>query len=145
MQNNYRPIRDYRRALLNSTDHKDEFRTSVEELQKLYEPFVDQIAEESSSKKIKLVKCRGNRKIVRTLILSPSVKHRLNQELPRIKRLSDEFNGFSTPQLRSLLKVGGTSARKYVNILLASGFVKSDGRRWAAKFQWNESNKITKL
>lgn len=117
----------------------------MEDLQKLYAPFVEQLEKESTSKMIKLVKLRGNRKITRTLLLSPVVSHKLNQELPRIKRLSDEFNGFSTPQLRSLLKVGGTSARKYINILLASGFVKSDGRRWAAKFRWNENQTNTKL
>lgn len=145
MQNNYRPLRDYRSSLINSIDYRNEFRTSVEELQKLYAPFVEQLEQETAIKKIKLVKYKSGKKIVRILTLSPEVRHKLTQELPRIKRLWEEFNGFSTPQLRVLLKVGGTSARKYINILLAIGIIKSDGKRWAARYQWNDSQLTMKI
>lgn len=133
---NYRPIRDYRKCLIDAADYRNEFRTPVEELQKKYAPIVAKIEEQSSSKLIKLIRRKGGKRIVKTLLLSPVVSQRLNQELPRIKRLSDEFDGFSVPQFRSLLRIGGTSARKYINLLAASGIIRSDGRRWASKYRW---------
>lgn len=142
---NYRPIRDYRKCLIDASDYKNEFRTPVEELKDRYASIVEKLEEQSSSKMLKLVRRKGSKRIVKTLLLSTSVSQRLNQELPRIKRLSDDFDGFSAPQFRALLKIGGTSARKYINLLLASGIIKSDGKRWAAKYRWCANSTMVRL
>lgn len=134
----YRPIRDYRQLQISYYDAEDPLRPTVEELQKKYESFVERFKEKQISKRLQITKDRGDKKITKTLILSPSVSERLNTELPRIKKLAEEFNEFSAAQLAALLKVGGTTARKYINLLLATGVIKSNGSKWAVRYKWSE-------
>lgn len=141
-----RPLRDYRLCLLDSSNSfQDDSRPSVEVLQKKYSSIVDLINDESSNKRIQLIKQRGDRKITKTIVLSNIVRQRLNRELPRIRQLSRQFDGFSAIQFKLLLKIGSTSTQKYINILLASNIIKSDGKSWASKYYWNDELRRMRL
>jgi hypothetical protein len=132
-------LRDCRPSLLDlSVVSQDDGRPTVEELQKKYASVVDVINEESSNKIITFTKQRGNQEITKTIMVSNIVRQTLNRALPKIRKLSRQFDGFSASQFKLLLKIGGTSTQKYINILLATNILKSDNSKWSARYKWND-------
>lgn len=137
----YRPAKDYRRDMVNSHGSESEYRPSVEDLEKKYSHIVEQLDDEAATRRVKLVKRRGNKQVVRLLISTQKVRQLLNKSLPKIKRFSAENNGFTVVEFQSFMRIGNTAAQKYINLLLASDLIRHDGKRWAAKYVWNESAK----
>lgn len=142
---NYRPIKDYRMHLVNSITNDDEYRPSVETLEKKYARVVEHIEDETRTKQVKLVKRRGTKRVVKLMISTLRIRQLLNRALPKIKRFSQESNGFSVSDFQVFMRVRNTAVQKYINLLLAAGLIKHDGKQWASKYIWNEESVMRHL
>jgi hypothetical protein len=141
----YRPVRDYRINLIRSFDQNpNEFRTPVEVLEKKYEKAIENLEEDHPCKEFRLIRGRGDT-TTKTIKASYSLCQRINRMLPRVKKLSEDLGEFSPLHLKTLLNIGGTSAQKYIDILLASGLIVSNGRSWGARYRWNTKGLKTRI
>lgn len=140
MLRNIESIRDIRLNIAHSYNQSQDitYRPAVDALQKLYEPFVDGLKNQKKNKQtLQLEKFRGDLCIIKTIVVSDIVKRKLNSQLPKIEELSKTTNGFVVKQLSKLLRIHRGAAHKYINILLASNILTSNGKSRAARYAWN--------
>lgn len=132
-------IKDRRLELADSYDYSfnNLHRTPVDTLIAKYAPVIDRFNEEHSKQEIILIRRKGDRYIRKRLVLTFNLKHRLNKAIPKLKEFSKQYGNFTIPQFCDLLDIKKTAAWKYVDLLLAYNLLKSDGKVWDERFQWN--------
>ncbi len=138
---NHRTQRDIRPEAVSYLSHtqEDKYRIPVSVLEAKYAGKVKKLASENKSY-LKLVKWRGEKCIIKTVILTESVKRKLNRILPKIKETSTDFGGFVVGDISAIARVNKVAAHKYINILLAGGLIVSDNKAWSARYTWNTSS-----
>jgi Fic family protein len=111
------------------------FRTPVETLKAHYARHVQQIKEQKQT--LTTIRVRGGKREQREITVTPVVRRKLNQLLPKLRQFCARAGRFSAADLATIAGVKTVAANKYINILLASEVIESDEKPWAATYTIN--------